>query len=244
MTTCALSARTAAAAAPKGARALSSKASSSSSILGRSTKNAPARVRMDVTTRAGEAPPGLTELPKDTDAFGIYGAVAPFADGFDPLGIHEGNEFDYNTLKRYREAEITNGRVAMLATVGILVGEQVEGSSFLFDSQITGPAINHFQQVPDPFWQVLVSVIGVAESARIVRGWAAPWSTELFALKPEYTPGDLGVDPFGLYGRTPKEMLAMKVREVNNGRLAMFAVIIMVLQEYNTQMKIFEFWGF
>jgi hypothetical protein len=22
----------------------------------------------------------------------------------------EGNEFDYNTLKRYREAEITNGR--------------------------------------------------------------------------------------------------------------------------------------
>ena len=35
------------------------------------------------------------------------------------------------------------------------------------------------------------------------------------------------MDPFGLYGRTPKEMLAMKVREVNNGRLAMFAVIIM-----------------
>ena len=23
---------------------------------------------------------------------------------------HEGNEFDYNTLKRYREAELTHGR--------------------------------------------------------------------------------------------------------------------------------------
>jgi hypothetical protein len=36
----------------------------------------------------------------------------------------------------------------MLASLGFIVGEQVEGSSFLFDSQITGPAIGHFQQVP------------------------------------------------------------------------------------------------
>ena len=139
---------------------------------------------------------------------------------------------------------LTHGRVAMLATVGILVGEQVEGSSFLFDSQITGPAIGHFQQVPDPFWIALVSTIGVAESARVSRGWDAPWSTELFALQPEYTPGDLSVDPFGLYGDDPKEMLASKMKEVNNGRLAMVAVIIMVGQEFYTGQKIFEHWGF
>jgi hypothetical protein len=29
-------------------------------------------------------------------------------------------------LRRYREAELTHGRVAMLATVGIVVGEKVE----------------------------------------------------------------------------------------------------------------------
>jgi hypothetical protein len=33
--------------------------------------------------------------------------------------------------------EITHGRVAMLAALGFLVGEQVEGSSFLFDAEVT-----------------------------------------------------------------------------------------------------------
>jgi hypothetical protein len=65
---------------------------------------------------------------------------------FDPLGFAD--KADDNTLKRYREAELTHGRVAMLATVGFIVGEKVEGSSFLFDSQITGPAITHLAQVP------------------------------------------------------------------------------------------------
>ena len=37
----------------------------------------------------------------------------------------------------------------MLAALGILAGEAVEGSSFLFDAQITGPAIDHFAQVCD-----------------------------------------------------------------------------------------------
>ena len=75
----------------------------------------------------------------------MVGALDPVG-LFDPLGFAE--KADDNTLKRYREAELTHGRVAMLAVVGFLVGEQVEGSSFLFDSQITGPAITHLAQVP------------------------------------------------------------------------------------------------
>ena len=39
-------------------------------------------------------------------------------------------------MKRFREAELTHGRVSMLAFVGFLVGEKVEGSSFLFDAQV------------------------------------------------------------------------------------------------------------
>merc|ERR1739842_244791 len=81
------------------------------------------------------------------------GALEPVG-FFDPLGFAE--KADENTLKRYREAELTHGRVAMLATVGFLVGEKVEGSSFLFDSQITGPAITHLAQVPPGFWVALV----------------------------------------------------------------------------------------
>merc|ERR1712032_671873 len=72
------------------------------------------------------------------------GALAP-AGFFDPLGF--ATNADEQTLKKYREAEITHGRVAMLAVIGFLVGEAVEGSSFLFDAQISGPAISHFQQV-------------------------------------------------------------------------------------------------
>merc|ERR1711966_437867 len=66
------------------------------------------------------------------------GALAPVG-FFDPLGFAA--NADENTLKRYREAEVTHGRVAMLAVIGFLVGEAVEGSSFLFDAQISGPAI-------------------------------------------------------------------------------------------------------
>merc|ERR1712232_1549118 len=61
---------------------------------------------------------------------------------------------------------VTHGRVAMLAVIGFLVGEKVEGSSFLFDSQISGPAISHFFQVPNPFWEILVLAIGGLELNR------------------------------------------------------------------------------
>jgi hypothetical protein len=49
---------------------------------------------------------------------------------FDPLGFSD--KADEATLKRYREAELTHGRVPMLAAVGFLVGEAVEVPSFLF----------------------------------------------------------------------------------------------------------------
>ena len=52
---------------------------------------------------------------------GLPGALAP-AGVFDPLGLAE--KATDATLKRYREAELTHGRVAMLATVGFLAGEK------------------------------------------------------------------------------------------------------------------------
>merc|ERR1712038_1541445 len=102
---------------------------------------------------------------------GLPGALEPVG-FFDPLGFAE--KATDATLKRYREAELTHGRVAMLATVGFLVGEKVEGSSFLFDAQISGPAITHLSQVPVGFWIALTIAIGAAEQKRAEIGWVEP----------------------------------------------------------------------
>merc|ERR1711920_1161232 len=52
--------------------------------------------------------------------YGLPGAVAPLG-FFDPLGFTK--NMDLNGVKRFREAEIMHGRVAMMATVGYLIGE-------------------------------------------------------------------------------------------------------------------------
>jgi len=162
----------------------------------------------------------------------IPGAVAPFEDGFDPLGFAA--KADENELKRYREAELTHGRVAMLAALGFLVGEKVEGSSFLFDASIHGPAINHLAQVPAPFWAFLTLGIGVSELGRAKFGWVAPKDLPLgrtSLLNEDYTPGDLGFDPLNLKPSDPVEFAKMQTKELNNGRLAMIATMGFMAQE-------------
>ena len=138
------------------------------------------------------------------------------------------------TLQRYREAEVTHGRVAMLAAVGFVVGEQVEGSSFLFDASVSGPAITHLTQVPTPFWTLLVIGITNAELYRARRGWVAP--TDVPAdqpglLRTDYVPGDLAFDPLGLKPTEPGAFLEMQTKELQNGRLAMLAAAGFMAQE-------------
>jgi hypothetical protein len=129
--------------------------------------------------------------------------------------------------------EITHGRVAMLASLGFLVGEQVEGSSFLFDAEVTGPAINHFQQVPTPFWGLLGALIFSVEASRVQRAWQNPFEADkLFLLKNDFTPGDYGWDPLGLSAGKDVEWLNdKKLKELNNGRLAMVVISGLVTQE-------------
>jgi hypothetical protein len=161
----------------------------------------------------------------------LPGALAPFG-FFDPLGFAE--KADENTMKRYREAELTHGRVAMLATVGFLVGEKVEGSSFLFDSQITGPAISHLAQVPVGFWIALTVAIGAAEQYRATVGWVEPENVPVDQpglLRADYTPGDIGFDPLGLKPFDPEGLKNTQTKELQNGRLAMLAAAGFMAQE-------------
>ena len=161
----------------------------------------------------------------------IPGALPPVGI-FDPLGFAA--KADEATLKRYREAELTHGRVAMLAAVGFLVGEAVEGSSFLFDASIQGPAITHLAQVPAPFWALLTIFIGASEQTRAEIGWVDPKDVPVAKpglLRTEYIPGDLGFDPLGLKPSDPEALKVLQTKELQNGRLAMLAAAGFIAQE-------------
>merc|ERR1712194_723541 len=161
----------------------------------------------------------------------LVGALDPVG-FFDPLGFAA--KADDNTLRRYREAELTHGRVAMLAAVGFLVGEQVEGSSFLFDAQISGPAITHLSQVPVGFWLILTIAIGASEQYRATVGWVEPENVPVDQpglLREGYLPGDIGFDPLGLKPEDEEEFRLMQTKELQNGRLAMLATAGFMAQE-------------
>lgn len=177
--------------------------------------------------RAAKAATALNVFSVET----MPGALAPMG-FFDPLGF--ATDADENTLKRYREAEVTHGRVAMLAVVGFLVGEAVEGSSFLFDAQISGPAISHFEQIPDGWDALIITFIGAAEAQRAQIGWVDPANSKYDRpglLREDYYPGDIGFDPLGIKPEDPDELDEMITKELQNGRLAMLAAAGFLAQE-------------
>lgn len=170
----------------------------------------------------------------------IPGALAPTGP-WDPWNL--ATKADENLLKRYREAELAHSRVAMLAVVGFLVGEAVEGSSFLFDASVSGPAITHLTQVPAPFWTVLTFFIGYLELSRAEIGWVPPEDVPLGKpglLRPSYNPGELGFDPLSLKPSDPAEYLVLQNKELQNGRLAMLAAAGFLAQELTDGQGIFQ----
>jgi len=172
----------------------------------------------------------------------LPGALPPTG-FFDPFGFAE--RADGNTLKRYREAEVTHGRVAMLATVGFLVGEQVAGTSFLFNGNVKGPAITHLEQVPGVFWTILVVAIASAELRRARIGWVEPTDVrfdEPGRLRTSYSPGDIGFDPLNLRPSDPAELRELQTKELQNGRLAMLAAAGFMAQELVDKKGIVEHW--
>ena len=98
-------------------------------------------------------------------AYGLPGALDPVGN-FDPAGFTERASLE--EMKMYREAEVTHGRVAMLATVGFIAQERAH---FLFvepDKDI-GPAIRHLDEVRavNPvFFEGLTFTIALAELYR------------------------------------------------------------------------------
>jgi len=165
---------------------------------------------------------------KSLPCFGLPGAVAPTG-FFDPIGFSQSG-ISLRDVKRYREAEVQHGRVAMIAAVGYLSGEAVSGPF-----SITGPANDQLQQMPPVAFAILAISITVAELKRATIGWVEPdfgsWTKTLFTLRDHYYPGDVGFDPLGLKPKDAKSFADMQTRELQNGRLAMLGVAGMCAQE-------------
>lgn len=152
---------------------------------------------------------------------GMVGATAPFK-GFDPLNLATlGSE---STLAWFRAAELKHSRVAMLATTGYLV--QAAGFHFpgmlskdvSFESLSAMKPLDAWSAVPDEgkaqilFFIFVTELISESANTHYTKGGALP--TIVFPS---------GVD----FTRNYKdgEMEDRQNRELNNGRLAMIAIM-------------------
>lgn len=158
----------------------------------------------------------------------LPGISAPL--GFwDPVKFTDSPTFTVSEAKRYREAEITHGRVAMLGALGWLVAEEYHP---LFNGVGGYSSFARFQAVEGvfpQFWEVVLLFIGIVEGFRISRGWNDP--KEIDQIQEGYIPGDLGFDPLGLAPEDEDELYDMKTKELNHGRLAMIAIAAFAAQE-------------
>jgi hypothetical protein len=172
-------------------------------------------------------------------AKGMAGVTAPLG-FFDPLGFT--SSCNEGKLRFYREVEIKHGRVAMLASLGFLVGEQFHP---LFGGDIDVPSYVAFQETPlQNFWPAIVAALAVPEIFSI---WSFEEPQNLYRWDESWTiipsfyrqPGDLGFDPLGLKPKDAVEFKEMQTKEINNGRLAMIAAAGMIAQEVVTGQKLF-----
>jgi len=187
------------------------------------------------TARATTARPAMNGWEPDEGAFcwGLPGSLDP-APNFDPLGLSSGLEL--GEMKRYREAEVTHGRVAMLAALGFLVGEKFHPLFGLDGKEILGIyGLQEVRQVFPEFFELLFVTIGILETGRALIGWVNPIERDAVTkpdlLNADYYPGDIGFDPLGLKPTDPTEFATMQTKELQQGRLAMLGIAGMVAQE-------------
>lgn len=147
--------------------------------------------------------------------------------GFDPLGLSTINGVGID-LYWLREAEIKHCRVAMMAVAGFLWVE-------LFGPAPGCEAATAKNQM-DAFWQLWkvhpqyiafgFIMTGIIE---MISGIATTTGRE----SGERAPGDFGFDPLK-FAKDEKTMKDLQLKEVKNGRLAMWAAAGMVLQGCTT----------
>mmetsp|Transcript_28232 Transcript_28232/g.52987 ORF Transcript_28232/g.52987 Transcript_28232/m.52987 type:complete len:233 (-) Transcript_28232:101-799(-) len=198
------------------------------STVGHPTVRRPARSHPVMQEAATEEP-----VEKPFDIRDMAGVSAPLG-FFDPFGYSIG--ISEGKARFYREVEVKHGRVAMLAALGFLVGEQFHP---LFGGDIDVPSYLAFQQTPlQTFWPAVVVAISILEVFSVFT-FVSPAGGEPWAIRSDHEPGNLGFDPLGLKPAGAEELKEMQTKELNNGRLAMLAAAGMIAQEFVSGKKLF-----
>lgn len=158
----------------------------------------------------------------------LPGISAPYDQIFDPLGI--ATKVPEGNLLWFRNAEIKHGRVCMLASLGMIVSEKFHplfgGDIDVPSALLGGPAVE--QTGFSKFWLAILIHVGVFDVL-----------SEQYRATNELPPGDYTFDPFKFTPKDPVEFKGLQNRELNNGRLAMFATMGILGQELATGQKIF-----
>jgi hypothetical protein len=218
-------------------------------------------LKMQVEAMGGKDKKKLEKMKEEVlrKAKNMAGVTEPLG-FFDPLGFCSEDGLTEGKLCFYREVEVKHGRVAMLASLGFLVGEQFHP---LFGGDIDVPSYLAFQQTPlQTFWPAVVAAIAIPEVFSVFtfedptgydkqpfdRLWQIKSKTDKVGIEPvdryrtvtdNRIPGDIGFDPLGLKPKDPKELKEMQTKELNNGRLAMIAAAGMIAQELATGQTLF-----
>ena len=154
------------------------------------------------------------------DFSGEAGVTKPLG-FFDPLGLSK--NLDAEGFAKYRTAELKHGRVSQLAVVGYIIpeifkfpGEIAPGVPF---ASIPG-GLAAIDAVPNLGWFQMIFLIGFVDYSITTTGQAAPFTS--------YS----GLKEF----ESAEEELEQQNKELNNGRLAMLAIL--ELFRHDSQMLI------
>lgn len=170
----------------------------------------------------------LATIPSIIQAFQNVPGVSKPLGFFDPLGFSK----DKSTIefKKYQESELKHGRIAMLASLGLLLQNKWHPMFNLNHSNL-GDSIYYYQIVASKFpliTPVLLSLIGLVEAKTIQNGWEKDGIFKIANLREDYIVGNLGLNPLEL---KDEKFDNMRTKELNNGRLAMIATLIIVAQQ-------------
>ena len=162
-------------------------------------------------------------------AFETELGVTPPLGFWDPLGFSkfENPEVAKQQFKRRRIVEIQHGRVAMLACIGYIVPEYYRFPGLCSPSQ--GLAFTDIPNglkgaaaVPLAGWLQIVTFVGIIEVTNLQKA-----QDEILG---DYGYGAFGL-PFGKKIDDPEKKKKSLTAELNNGRLAMMAIIGMFYQD-------------